>query len=1294
MNPVFKHPLLIPSVFFIVAIGAVGVFEILDKYRWNLPDSPDTLIEESLSRGELLFQEINTGLIDDTEQLLEQIYPMIEQSQNRQFIHRELENQDFWGVVLFRDSDPWSWSGFHLFLPPPFELENTTSIRTYIQHRSNLTLLVAQVTFTINDRFYQLITSRKLSQTTNLPISQSAASNLADHERLKSTYPVQFSFINPPPEQLQNYRVLATTERDSAGVVYANEDDFESYRTAYRSSINDLRKIFHITASLALFFLFVVYSVKKRSWLALLIQIFVIAGGWYVIVQLNVIEAWSEIFIFPDGADYYQLYVMLGEYFVNALFLLLFFLVTRNTLLGYQSSRSGQMQIKGVLLTLVYAAVQVLLILFFVLSTKQLTNTPSIPLLDLELIPPVASLFFYISGALFFTAIAGISLSVAKFLFTFEKDKAVIVFLSTFFSFLATTFAVDQLTSLNFYIGWQFILILFIFISFTLGGWVITYQPEWISRMSGFRKMLILLLFASGSLYTIIWNTTTDRSDQKLRDVALEYAAESDSNGESILRLILQTVETRLRDATDSEIYENPVRAQAQFEEIVESFNRRDWQNYTIDLHLIRSDGEMISDYSTSIDSPGWTSIFDLNLMIRSYRGEQLRMETNRPIIWGRPMNIGENFRSFFRGWIPIYSSENPSLILAWVTGSIFEERPDFNKPIRAVLSATTSEEWRESFYMAEFTGNRVVRSAIKGIYSDQPEYNRLSDIERNIAMEDSVAFITTQTAQGAFREILLKTGERNIVKVSTPKPGFNNHLFSFFRMFLPLLLFGLFVMGILSILGIQAFHLFSQSKRFQSRLIDGFTLATLLFLTVLMFATQYAISNQSEKNIERDLVNKLRNMSESIQLNATGLSAGNVDIPLSPVATPLNVDAILYENVWVNESTTPQIFQQHLIPRILPFTVYEYLYNRERRHILSTVKIGGQTLLVGYRSIVDEDNEPIAAIAIPTFIQSPVYTDQLLETTSYLFGIYLAIFVLFIITAFAFSNQLTKPIERIQTGLNKISRGEKKTKIPVTSRDEVGALAEAYNQMVDRLDEAQKELVKAERESAWKEMAQQVAHEIKNPLTPMKLNLQHLQRQLEANPEDVLRLKPIIEKTASNVIKQIESLNKIASDFSKFSKPLSSPFETAKLQPIIESVSELYQHDEQLQFNTTIQNKDLTLWCVPDEIRRVLINLVKNSIEASVNDQCTVEIAVKKQGDNAVITVRDNGSGIPPEDQKNIFVPNFSTKSSGTGLGLAISKKIVEAHEGDISFHSVPGEGTEFTITLPLTLNGPDSQA
>ncbi len=1285
MNLYFKNPLTLPAALFLIALVSYGIFELLRIYSWQLPDTPEAMIEESLEKGEAVFQDYQSELINNTTHLLEDVKQIVEQQQNLQLANRALSEYDFWGAVLYRDGLLWSWDGFHLVIPPFFETDESESVHTFLQKRNNLSLLISQVTFFVNDNTFQLVTARKLSHTTNLPIASDINFDLAHHHSLKNYFPVNYSFSQPPTDDIFSYRKLNTTSRDSIGIVYAHLQDYDQFMAEYEERIVERQNVFHIFMILTLFILFIVFAINHKSWAAILFQIGFISLMWFLAIKFSVAERWGMLYLPEMSEVSLSTQLDLANYLMNALFLLLFCLVAINTVRGFTALKSDKMQLKGSLLSFLYGIALLLLILFFVTSTKELTTHSTIPMMDLELLPQITSLIFYISGALFFTAILGISLAISRFLFKYEGDKAVVIFLSSFFAFIITFFGIDQITTYDLFIGWQFLLIMVLFSTFIFTGWLMAKYPEKFITMSGFRRMMFLLLITAGSLYYIILNTYPERVDRELLDVSREYYAESESNGEDILTDILNNLEAQLEEATEEEVFVNPERLQARFERIVETLPRSEWLNYNLDLHLVRTDGNVISDYSTSIDSPGWSSIFDFDLMNRSYRGEQLRSETNRPIIWGRPTGIGENFLSFNRGWIPLYNSEDTDNIIAWITGSIYQERPDFNKPIRAVLAATTSAEWNKSFYMAEFSGNRVIRSAIKGIYTDQPEYNRLSDIERTIALEDSLAFITTKTSQESFREILLRVDDNNIIKVSTPKPGFTNHLFSFFRAFLPLLFFGLFIMAILSICGLSSFHLFSQSKRFQNRLIDGFTLATLLFLTALIFATQFAISNQSEKNIERDLVNKLKNLGESIQMSTADLSTDDFNIDLGSITSPLNVDAILYQNVWVMESTTPQIFQQFLIPQILPFTAYEFIYNRERRHIVSTVELGNEKLMVGYRAIVDEDNQPIGVAAIPTFTHSPIYTEQLLETTSYLFGIYLVIFFLFTIGALMFSNHLTKPLELIQKGLNKISRGEQKTKISVTSQDEVGSLAEAYNQMVNKLDEAQKELIKAERESAWKEMAQQVAHEIKNPLTPMKLNLQHLQRQLEANPENVMNLKPVIETTAANIIEQIESLNKIASDFSKFSKPIQEPFEPTDLKTLIESVADLYRYEEDVEINLSFKNSDLTLNCVGDEIRRVLINLVKNSIEASTRNGLVIEIEADKRMNDVYITISDNGRGIIKEDQENIFVPNFSTKSSGTGLGLAITKKIIDAHEGVISFESTPGEGTTFTIQLPL---------
>jgi signal transduction histidine kinase len=237
---------------------------------------------------------------------------------------------------------------------------------------------------------------------------------------------------------------------------------------------------------------------------------------------------------------------------------------------------------------------------------------------------------------------------------------------------------------------------------------------------------------------------------------------------------------------------------------------------------------------------------------------------------------------------------------------------------------------------------------------------------------------------------------------------------------------------------------------------------------------------------------------------------------------------------------------------------------------------------------------------------------------------------------------------------------------------------------MVFRLKKLQKELASAEREAAWKEMAQQVAHEIKNPLTPMKLNVQHLERQLETNNYDADELKKHIQKITANLIEQIQTLSNIASDFSKFSQPIEEEFTKTDLAAVLSSVTALYQHDEQIRISFQQEDGSVFVLGAADELKRVIINLVKNAYEAMPEGgEITLRLYRKQQ--DAFVEVEDTGEGITEEDRPNIFVPNFSTKSSGTGLGLAICKKIIEAHEGSITFASVEGEGTTFVIKLPL---------
>lgn len=1243
-------------------------------------------MDESLDSAKELYQEIHNNLISTTGDLYREVRELIETDQNRQFVNQALEAPDLWGTMLQRDGSPWSWSGFHLTAPASFTGEASLAIQTSIQRRNNVVYLMARTEFVFNENSYRLLTAKKLQQVNNLEFSAGTSFDLADHPRLSTKFPVTFGFFTTPSINSVSYRPLSTTSSDTAAFVYADPNDLELFEQIHERSISEWRTLFHIGIFISLIILFVVFVLQKKSFFFMIVQLASVVAIWYLAVEWAFITEWVRVF-FADSSDQsLRDALLLTEYFVHAFFLNLLAFISIFQLKNTEGDKDGSVWIQGLLYSFLYGAGCLFLLLFFILQTEELLLQSGIPLLDLELIPSADTFIFYLSASLLVVAVSGIVVSIGFVLFKQKSDTSILVYIASIFGFLLTAFALDQFTTIITFTGWEFLTAFLLFLTLLITASAVAALPDYFSQLSGFRRMMIGLFIASISIYVVVWQATSTRTETDLLNVATEYSQEAENNAEEILRTLLISLEQRLRFLSSQDLIESPASVQVQFQRAIQSQMEPAWQDFLFDIQLIRPDGEQISEYSTSLDSPGWTALFDTDIMIGAYHGEQLRRETNRPVIQGRPGSIPEDFRAFYRGWIPIYETglDGSSRVVAWIFGAIYQERPNFNKPLRAVLAAATGDDWKRSFYMAEFQNSRVTRSAVLGMYTDQPEYNRLSGVETTIAMQDSIAYLTTLTNQGAFREILMHTGDQTIVKVSTPKPGFNNHLFSFFRLQIVLVFFGLFLFVILGMMGFRWFILFGQSRKFQHRLIDGLTLATLLFLTALIFATQFVVENQSEKNIERELVSKLKNLGESVQAEIN-VPDNTFTIPLSELAFPFNVDAILYRNVWVSGSTTPQIFQQHLLPRILPFNVYEFLFNRERRHVVTSARLGDEELLIGYRAILDNDNVPVGVIAIPTFVQSPLYTEQLLETTSYLFAIYLAIFTLFIFGSVILSNRLTKPLQMIQQGLNKISRGERQTIIDISSKDEIGSLASAYNQMVDRLDEAQRELIKAERESAWKEMAQQVAHEIKNPLTPMKLNLQHLQRQLEANPENVLELKPKIQKTADNIIEQIESLNKIASDFSKFARPIREPFKPVNISKLLDSVTELYAHDDHVTVITKLLKTDIVIYCVEDEIRRALINLVKNGIEATDSKECAIQIIVQKQSTEIVIRVVDSGSGIPKENHNQIFVPNFSTKSSGTGLGLAITKKIIDAHGGSIQFSSKVGKGTTFTINLPL---------
>jgi len=279
-------------------------------------------------------------------------------------------------------------------------------------------------------------------------------------------------------------------------------------------------------------------------------------------------------------------------------------------------------------------------------------------------------------------------------------------------------------------------------------------------------------------------------------------------------------------------------------------------------------------------------------------------------------------------------------------------------------------------------------------------------------------------------------------------------------------------------------------------------------------------------------------------------------------------------------------------------------------------------------------------------------------------------------------TNRITRSFTLISDQMKKINLQTGNEEIVWNRKDEIGDLVKEYNTMVRKLDVSVELLAKSEREGAWREMARQVAHEIKNPLTPMKLNLQYLQMAIDKNSADV---KNISLYVAQILLEQIEHLSQIASDFSQFAKIGNTRKQIFNVNEVLENCITLFATNDKITIQSTLYPAEIFIDADKTQMNRLFTNLLQNAVQ-SVPDYRDVilEITSELVDDKIVISIKDNGNGIHSDMKNKIFAPNFTTKTSGTGLGLAMCKGIIETLNGDIWFDTKEGEWTCFYIEIP----------
>lgn len=551
-----------------------------------------------------------------------------------------------------------------------------------------------------------------------------------------------------------------------------------------------------------------------------------------------------------------------------------------------------------------------------------------------------------------------------------------------------------------------------------------------------------------------------------------------------------------------------------------------------------------------------------------------------------------------------------------------------------------------------------------------------------------------TDTSQIEFRRfngfshLLLRQNASDLMLVSKPIPRLLDSLnpFAYLLLFFSALLFLYYV---------YQYYFGEASDRLRFTLKSRIQLTILLVLLISLLMVGLGINDYINTTFNRKNRLTIEEKMNSIVSELKTEVENHPGILDNPEA--LNVLLTRYSGIFFSDinlfkpsgillaSSREAMYNEGLIGRQMHPQAFQALMQEHQPRFLHKEWVGNFEYLSGYTVFRDRAGEVLGYLNLPYFLRQKDLKEELSSSLLALINIYSLLIVASMLISLLIANQLTGPLSLLQQKLGKIRLGRKNETIEYRGNDEVASLVSEYNRMVQELEASAQLLAVSERENAWKEMARQVAHEVKNPLTPMKLNVQYLLKAYEDGRPDFAER---IQRFKEAMLEQIETLSAIASEFSYFAKLPEISLQPLNLAQALKSVLDFYSNNEEgvaLLWNSDSLN-DVVVMADGDQLLRVFNNLFRNALQAIPEGRKgEVRVHLFQIGQNAVVEISDNGMGIPEHNRNRIFTPNFTTKGSGMGLGLAMAKTIVENMHGEIHFQTETGVGTSFFVRLPI---------
>jgi nitrogen fixation/metabolism regulation signal transduction histidine kinase len=543
-------------------------------------------------------------------------------------------------------------------------------------------------------------------------------------------------------------------------------------------------------------------------------------------------------------------------------------------------------------------------------------------------------------------------------------------------------------------------------------------------------------------------------------------------------------------------------------------------------------------------------------------------------------------------------------------------------------------------------------------------------------------------------------TGSR-ITVVSVKVNDFSLSTFYFFRY---LLFIALIYIVLIAVYTLYKLFLFIKYKRtvtifkfgFREKLFASFLFSSLIPIIILALYTRALVSDKNEVFYKNQLNNDLNLVEQYIKsVLDENLHPKLKNYPKESksdyknifnrgfLETDKNFNLFIKNNLVA--TTNEQFYKSDLLDTRISGNAYYYLNLLKKDYFLENQQIGDFNFIVGYKPVFDKFSNLTGIISSQSVFKQSEINQELTESLVYILGPYVAAIILLVFIINFLSYRISNPILKLQKATEQLSKGNINIEVKSNSKDEIGVLVDSFNRMIKELKRSRAELKKAERESAWRDIARQVAHEIKNPLTPMKLAMQHLYYAYKNSSPD---FNNILQTTNKLIIDQIEVLNRIATEFSNFAKLPSRNYQFLNMNEIVSDVVKLMNSKNNILLKLDSSTYNKNVYGDKDDLRRALINIVKNSLQAVDEKQNNIgKVTVSAVCINGYykLNISDNGEGMDDDTLNKLFEPYFSTKSSGMGLGLVITKKILDDMKADITVHSQKSVGTNVEINFKV---------